>query len=124
VTGLYFYDNRVVDIAAGLKPSPCGELEINDVNLAYLALGELVCERMDRGFAWLDTGTPDFIMDASEFVRTIEHRRGWMIACIEEIAFRSGFIDAEQLLRIAASLKNTSYGRYLELVAEEGPLQY
>lgn len=124
VTGLYFYDNRVVDIAAGLKPSPRGELEITDVNLAYLALGELVCERMGRGFAWLDTGTPDFIMDASEFVRTIEHRQGWMIACIEEIAFRSGFIDAEQLLRLAASLKNTSYGRYLELVAEKGPLQY
>jgi glucose-1-phosphate thymidylyltransferase len=84
----------------------------------------LLCERMGRGFAWLDTGTPDFILDASEFVRTIEHRQGLMIACIEEIAYRSGFIDAEQLLRLAASLKNTSYGRYLELVAEEGPLLY
>jgi glucose-1-phosphate thymidylyltransferase len=124
VTGLYFYDNRVVDIAAGLKPSRRGELEITDVNLAYLALGELICERMGRGFAWLETGTPDFILDASEFVRTIERRQGWMIACIEEIAYRSGFIDTEQLLRLAASLKNTSYGRYLEIVAAEGPLQY
>ena len=114
VTGLYFYDNRVLDIAANLKPSPRGELEITDVNLAYLALGELACERMGRGFAWLDTGTPDSILDAAEFVRTIEQRQGWMIACIEEIAYRGGFIDAEQLLRIAASLKNTYYGRYLE----------
>jgi hypothetical protein len=105
-------------IASGLKPSPGG------VNLAFLGLGELIYERMGRGFAWLNTGTPDFMLDASEFVRTIEHRRGWMIACIEEIAFRSGFIDAELLLRLAASLKNTSYGRYLEHVAEEGPLQY
>jgi glucose-1-phosphate thymidylyltransferase len=79
---------------------------------------------MGRGFAWLDTGTPDSIMDAAEFVRTIEHRQGWMIACIEEIAYRSGFIDAEQLLAIAASLKNTSYGTYLETVAQEGRHQY
>jgi glucose-1-phosphate thymidylyltransferase len=124
VTGLYFYDNRVLDIAAGLKPSARGELEITDVNLSYLASGELECERMGRGFAWLDTGTPDSIMDAAEFVRTIEHRQGWMIACIEEIAYRSGFIDAEQLLAIAASLKNTSYGTYLETVAQEGRHQY
>jgi glucose-1-phosphate thymidylyltransferase len=79
---------------------------------------------MGRGFAWLNTDTPDFMLDASEFVRTIEHRQGCMIACIEEIAFPSGFINAELLLRLAASLKNTSYGRYLELVAEKGPLQY
>ena len=124
VTGLYFYDNRVLDIAANLKPSPRGELEITDVNLAYLALGELACERMGRGFAWLDTGTPDSILDAAEFVRTIEQRQGWMIACIEEIAYRGGFIDAEQLLRIAASLKNTYYGRYLEAVAQEARHQY
>jgi glucose-1-phosphate thymidylyltransferase len=124
VTGLYFYDNRVLDIAANLKPSPRGELEITDVNLAYLALGELNCERMGRGFAWLDTGTPDSILDAAEFVRTIEQRQGWMIACIEEIAYRSGFIDAEQLLAIAASLKNTYYGRYLETVAHEARHQY
>ena len=124
VTGLYFYDNRVLDIAANLKPSPRGELEITDVKLAYLALGELACERMGRGFAWLDTGTPDTILDAAEFVRTIEQRQGWMIACIEEIAYRSGFIDAEQLLRIAAYLKNTYYGRYLEAVAQEARHQY
>ena len=124
VTGLYFYDNRVLDIAANLKPSARGELEITDVNLAYLALGELFCERMGRGFAWLDTGTPDSILDAAEFVRTIEQRQGWMIACIEEIAYRGGFIDAEQLLRIAASLKNTYYGRYLETVAQEARHQY
>jgi glucose-1-phosphate thymidylyltransferase len=124
VTGLYFYDNRVLDIAANLKPSPRGELEITDVNLAYLALGELICERMGRGFAWLDTGTPDSILDAAEFVRTIEQRQSWMIACIEEIAYRSGFIDAEQLLKIASSLKNTYYGRYLETVAHEARHQY
>lgn len=124
VTGLYFYDNRVLDIAAGLKPSPRGELEITDVNRAYLASGDLHCERMGRGFAWLDTGTPDSIMDAGEFVRTIEHRQGWMIACIEEIAYRAGFIDAEQLLKIGASLKNTHYGRYLEAVANEDQHQY
>jgi glucose-1-phosphate thymidylyltransferase len=124
VTGLFFYDNCVLDIAANLKPSPRGELEITDVNLAYLALGELNRERMGRGFAWLDTGTPDSILDAAEFVRTIEQRQGWMIACIEEIAYRGGFIDAEQLLRIAASLKNTYYGRYLETVAHEARHQY
>jgi len=124
VTGLYFYDNHVLDIAANLKPSPRGELEITDVNLAYLARGEMNCERMGRGFAWLDTGTPDSILDAAEFVRTIEQRQGWMIACIEEIAYRSGFIDAEQLLKIASSLKNTYYGRYLETVAHEARHQY
>ncbi len=119
VTGLYFYDNRVVDIAAELKPSPRGELEITDVNRVYLALGALQCERMGRGYAWLDTGTPDSIMDAGEFVRTIEHRQGWMIACIEEIAYRSGFIDAEQLLAIAASIKNNHYSGYLQAVVHE-----
>jgi glucose-1-phosphate thymidylyltransferase len=124
VTGLYFYDNRVLDIAAGLTPSARGELEITDVNLAYLAAGTLTCERMGRGFAWLDTGTPDFLLDAGEFVRTIEHRQGLMIACIEEIAYRRGFIDSEQLLRLAASLANTYYGRYLEAVAREAPDQY
>jgi glucose-1-phosphate thymidylyltransferase len=124
VTGLYFYDNRVLDIAAGLKPSRRGELEITDVNRAYLAAGDLVCERLGRGFAWLDTGTPDFLRDAAEFVRTIEHRQGWMVSCIEEIAYRSGFIEAEQLLRLAHELSNTSYGRYLEIVAKEPPQQY
>jgi glucose-1-phosphate thymidylyltransferase len=124
VTGLYVYDNRVLDIAANLKPSPRGELEITDVNLAYLAAGDLVCERLGRGFAWLDTGTPEFLLDAGEFVHTIEHRQGWMIACIEEIAYRNGFIDAEQIARLAHALGNTSYGRYLQLVAKESPHQY
>ena len=124
MTGLYFYDNRVLDIAADLKPSPRGELEITDVNLAYLAAGDLVCERLGRGFAWLDTGTPEFLLDAGEFVHTIEHRQGWMIACIEEIAYRNGFIDAEQIARLAHELANTSYGRYLQLVAKESPHQY
>jgi glucose-1-phosphate thymidylyltransferase len=124
VTGLYFYDNRVLGIAAGLKPSARGELEITDVNLAYLASGDMTCERMGRGFAWLDTGTPDFLLDAGEFVRTIEHRQGWMIACIEEIAYRSGFIDAAQLRELAAALPNTTYGRYLETVSQEPPQQF
>jgi glucose-1-phosphate thymidylyltransferase len=124
ITGLYFYDNDVLDIAASIKPSARGEIEITDVNLAYLASGELNCERIGRGFAWLDTGTPDSILDAAEFVRTIEQRQGWMIACIEEIAYRSGFIDAEQLLKIASALKNTYYGRYLETVAHEARHQY
>jgi len=124
VAGLYFYDNRVLDIAQGLKPSDRGELEITDVNLAYLADGALTCERMGRGFAWLDTGTPDFMLDAAEFVRTIEHRQGLMIACIEEVAYHNGFIDAEQLLRLAAPLVNTDYGRYLQSVAKEAQPPY
>jgi glucose-1-phosphate thymidylyltransferase len=124
VTGLYFYDNRVLDIVPRLKPSARGELEITDVNLAYLAAGALTCKRMGRGFAWLDTGTPDFLLDAGEFVRTIENRQGLMIACIEEIAYRNGFIDAEQLLKLAAPLTKTSYGCYLETVAKEGPHRY
>ena len=121
VTGLYFYDRRVTDIAVELKPSGRGELEITDVNLSYLASGDLNCEIMGHGFAWLDTGTPEFLLDASEFVRTIEHRQGWMIACIEEIAYRSGFITSEQLLQLAHDLPNTQYGRYLEAVANELP---
>jgi glucose-1-phosphate thymidylyltransferase len=124
VTGLYFYDNRAVDIAAKLKPSRRGELEITDINLAYLGMGELVCERMGRGFAWLDTGTPDTKLDASEFVRTIEQRQGWMIASVEEIAYRSGFIDAEQLLRLAAPMKDSAYGRYLQALVQELPFAY
>jgi glucose-1-phosphate thymidylyltransferase len=124
VTGLYVYDNRVLDIAAHLKPSSRDELEITDVNLAYLAAGDLTCERLGRGFAWLDTGTPEFLLDAGEFVHTIEHRQGWMIACIEEIAYRNGFIDAEQIARLAHELANTSYGRYLQIVAKESPHQY
>ncbi len=119
VTGLYFYDNRVLDIAAAVKPSPRGELEITDVNRAYLAMGELHVERMGRGFTWLDTGTHDSLLEAAEFVRTIQHRQGMQIACLEEIAFLNGFIDADQLAARARLFEKTGYGRaMLRLLAE------
>ena len=113
VTGLYVYDNRVLDIAASLKPSARGELEITDVNKAYLARGELHVERLGRGFAWLDTGTCDSLLEAGEFVRTIQHRQALPIACLEEIAFRHGWIDLGGLERLAADLAKTQYGSYL-----------
>jgi glucose-1-phosphate thymidylyltransferase len=113
VTGLYFYDNEVLDIAAGLKPSARGEFEITDVNRAYLERKALHVERLGRGIAWLDTGTYEALLHASNFVQSIEERQGLMIACLEEIAFRMGYIDAEQLLRLAHQLKGTSYGEYL-----------
>lgn len=113
VTGLYFYDSAVVDIVANLKPSARGELEITDVNRHYLHAGKLAVERMGRGFAWLDTGTPDSLLEAAEFVRTLEKRQGVKMSCPEEIAFRQGFIDELQLKRNARAFGNSAYGSYL-----------
>ena len=113
VTGLYFYDGQVVEIAANLKPSARGELEITDVNRAYLERGKLTVEMMGRGYAWLDTGTPDSLIEAADFVRTLEKRQGFKIACPEEIAFDRGFIDAAQLEALAGSFGSSDYGQYL-----------
>jgi glucose-1-phosphate thymidylyltransferase len=113
VTGLYFYDNGVIDIAAGLKPGARGELEITDVNRAYLAKGELSVEVMGRGTAWLDTGTHESLLEASQFIETIERRQGLKVACPEEIAYRMGYVDAGALERLAEPMKKNSYGQYL-----------
>jgi len=121
VTGLYFYDNRVLDIAAGLKPSARGELEITDVNMAYLKFGELRVELLGRGFAWLDTGTHESLLEASTFIETIEKRQGLKVACIEEIAYRMGYIDADQVRRLAWPMQKNGYGQYLmEILKHEG----
>jgi len=113
VTGLYFYDNRVLDVAASVRPSPRGELEITDVNLWYLRAGGLNVEIMGRGMAWLDTGTHDSLLQASSFIETIEKRQGLKVACPEEVAYRSGWIDAAQVERLAQPLAKNDYGRYL-----------
>lgn len=118
VTGLYFYDNRVVDFARNLKPSARGEFEITDLNRIYLESGELHVEKMSRGFAWLDTGTHDSLLEASEFVRTLQKRQGILVACLEEIAFNNGFIDKDALRAAGRSLEKTAYGRYLLSLAE------
>jgi glucose-1-phosphate thymidylyltransferase len=119
VTGLYFYDNQVVDIAAGLKPSARGELEITDVIRAYHERGQLEVVAMSRGYAWLDTGTHDSLLEAAQFIETIERRQGLKISCVEEIALRMGFIDAAQLERLAAPLAKSRYGQYLLQVLKE-----
>ena len=119
VTGLYFYDKDIVEMARQIKPSPRGELEITDVNKAYLAAGKLRVEKMRRGYAWLDTGTHESLLQAAQFVQTIQDRQGLKVACIEEIAYRMGYIDAGQLLRLAEPMKKNEYGLYLQMLAEE-----
>jgi glucose-1-phosphate thymidylyltransferase len=120
VTGLYFYDNKVIDIAAGLTPSARGELEITDVNSAYLRMEALHVEKLGRGFAWLDTGTHESLLEASGYIETIEKRQGLKIACIEEIAYRMGYINAEQVCRLAQPMQKNGYGQYLmEIITHE-----
>ena len=119
VPGLYFYDNRVVEIAKNVNPSPRGEIEITSVNNAYLDMGELRVELMGRGIAWLDTGTPQGMLKAAQFVETVQDRQGFYVSCIEEIAWRRGFITAEQLREIGESLKMTDYGQYLLSLVQE-----
>ena len=121
VTGLYFYDNQVVEIAAGLRPSARGELEITDVNGAYLQRGQLQVEKIGRGIAWLDTGTHEALLQAATFIQTIEDRQGLMVACVEEIAYRMGYITAVDVARLARSMKDNSYGQYLLRLIESEP---
>ena len=118
ITGLYFYDNDVIEIAKNIQPSAHGELEITDINNAYLARGDLNVSLLGRGFAWLDTGTHDTLLEASQFVQTIEHRQGLKVACLEEIAYQRGWICEKRLQRQASALEKTGYGRYLQKVIE------
>ena len=120
VTGLYFYDNRVIDVARHLKPSPRGELEITDVNITYLRDGALHVEKLGRGIAWLDTGTHEALLQASTFIQAIEERQGLKVACLEEIALHMGYISPADVERIAATMKNSSYGDYLLRILEQG----
>ncbi|MDE2255185.1 MAG: glucose-1-phosphate thymidylyltransferase, partial [Betaproteobacteria bacterium] len=119
VTGLYFYDNQVVDIAASLQPSPRGELEITDVNRVYLEQGTLQVQTLGRGYAWLDTGTHDSLLEAGQFIATIEKRQGLKVACPEEIAWHNGWIDSAQLQRLADPMKKNGYGQYLLRLLDE-----
>ena len=119
VTGMYFYDNSVVEIAKTMKPSPRGELEITDVNRAYLEKGELDVELLGRGYAWLDTGTHESLHDAAAFIETVQKRQNLQVACIEEVAFRMGYIDKDQLIELAQPLKKNAYGQYMLRIAEE-----
>jgi len=119
VTGLYFYDNAVAEIAAGLQPSKRGELEITDVNRRYLERGQLHVERLARGIAWLDTGTHESLMQAASFIQAIEERQGLMVACVEEIAFRMGYIDAAAVARLARGMEASAYGQYLLRILEQ-----
>jgi glucose-1-phosphate thymidylyltransferase len=120
VTGLYFYDNAVLDIAASLRPSARGELEITDVNRRYLELNKLNIVKLGRGYAWLDTGNPDALLEAAEFVRSVQHRQGLIIGCPEEVALLQGFITADHLLRLAQKYNSCAYGRYLRSLVDEG----
>jgi glucose-1-phosphate thymidylyltransferase len=119
VTGLYFYDNRVVEIAKNIKPSPRGELEITDINKAYLEMGELSVELLGRGYAWLDTGTHASLLEASQFIETVEKRQSLKIACLEEIAYKMGYITKDKLLELAEPLMKNQYGQYLSKVATQ-----
>lgn len=119
VTGLYFYDNRVFELAAGLKPSSRGELEITDLNREYLSLGDLHVEKMGRGIAWLDTGTHDALMQAASFIQAIEERQGLQVACLEEIAWRMGYVARSDVIRMADSMANSRYGQYLRHILEQ-----